>query len=79
MYKRQAEDGIMGPRTAQLAEALEQSGQQWYAARQILRLRDAFYRDLAARRPSMQVFLNGWRNRVKALGQYLGELEREEN
>ncbi|MEG6593896.1 hypothetical protein V6C16_13145, partial [Desulfovibrio sp. 1188_IL3213] len=40
---------------------------------------DAFYRDLAARRPSMQVFLNGWRNRVKALGQYLAELEREEN
>jgi len=78
-YAPIAEDGIMGPRTAQLAEALEQSGQQWYAARQILRLRDAFYRDLAARRPSMQVFLNGWRNRVKALGQYLGELEREEN
>lgn len=78
-YAPIAEDGIMGPRTAQLAEALEQSGQQWYAARQILRLRDAFYRDLAARHPSMQVFLNGWRNRVKALGQYLGELEREEN
>ena len=78
-YAPIAEDGIMGPRTAQLAEALEQIGQQWYAARQILRLRDAFYRDLAARRPSMQVFLNGWRNRVKALGQYLGELEREEN
>ena len=78
-YAAIAEDGIMGPRTTQLAEALEQSGQHWYAARQMLRLRDVFYRDLAARRPSMQVFLNGWRNRVKALGQYLAELEREEN
>ncbi len=74
-----AEDGISGPRTAELAEALESANLQWFAARQILRLRDAFYRDLAARRPSLKVFLEGWRNRVKALAQYLGELEREAN
>ena len=73
-----AEDGVMGPRTGQLAEALEQSGKHWFAARQVLRLRDTFYRDLAARRPSLQVFLAGWRNRVKALNQYLAELERED-
>ena len=73
-----AEDGVMGPRTGQLAEALEQGGKHWFAARQVLRLRDTFYRDLAARRPSMQVFLAGWRNRVKALNQYLAELERED-
>lgn len=74
-----AEDGVSGPRTAELAEALEAANQHWFAARQVLRLRDAFYRNLAARRPSMKVFLAGWRNRVKALAQYLAELEREEN
>lgn len=74
-----AEDGISGPRTAELAEALESANLHWFAARQVLRLRDAFYRDLAARRPSLKVFLEGWRNRVKALAQYLAELEREAN
>ncbi len=78
-YAAIAEDGVMGPRTAQLAEALEQVGKHWFAARQILRLRDTFYRDLAARRPSMQVFLAGWRNRVKGMNQYLAELEREDS
>ncbi len=78
-YAAIAEDGVMGPRTAQLAEALEQGGKHWFAARQTLRLRDTFYRDLAARRPSMQVFLAGWRNRVKAMNQYLAELEREDS
>ena len=74
-----AEDGISGSLTAELAEALESANLHWFAARQILRLRDAFYRDLAARRPSLKVFLNGWRNRVKALIQYLADLEREAN
>lgn len=50
----------------------------WFAARQVLRLRDAFYRDLAAKRPSLKVFLEGWRNRVKALSQYLAELEQRQ-
>ena len=76
-YTSIAEDGVSGPRTAELAEALEAANLHWFAARQILRLRDAFYRDLAARRPSLKVFLEGWRNRVKALGQHLAELERE--
>ena len=76
-YTSIAEDGVSGPRTAELAEALEAANLPWFAARQILRLRDAFYRDLAARRPSLKVFLEGWRNRVKALSQYLAELERE--
>jgi len=74
-----AEDGVCGSRTAELAEALETANLHWFAARQVLRLRDAFYRNLAARRPSMKVFLDGWRNRVKALAQYLADLEREEN
>ena len=78
-YAPIAEDGIAGSRTAELAEALESANLQWFAARQILRLRDAFYRDLAARRPSLKVFLDGWRNRVKALAQYLADLEREAN
>ena len=78
-YAPSAEDGIAGPRTRELAEALEAANLHWFAARQALRLRDAFYRDLAARRPSMKVFLNGWRNRVRALAQYLADLEREAN
>ena len=78
-YTPIAEDGIPGSRTTELAEALESTNLHWFAARQILRLRDAFYRDLAARRPSLKVFLDGWRNRVKALAQYLADLEREAN
>ena len=78
-YHPIAEDGISGALTAELAEALESANLHWFAARQILRLRDAFYRDLAARRTSLKVFLNGWRNRVKAMSQYLADLEREAN
>lgn len=76
-YSPIAEDGLAGPRTRELAEALAEAGLDYFAARQVLRLRDAFYRDLAARRPSMKVFLTGWRNRVKSLGQHLANLERE--
>lgn len=76
-YTPIAEDGIMGPRSGELAEALREAGLEFFVARRSLRLRDAFYRDLAARRPSMKIFLTGWRNRVKALAHYLAELERE--
>jgi len=72
-----AGDGLMGPRTRELADALAETGLDWFAARQSLRLRETFYRDLAARRPSMKVFLEGWRRRVRALARYLAELERE--
>ena len=76
-YSPIAEDGIMGPDTRELANALADVHLDWYAARSSLRLRDAFYRRLAAFRPSMKVFLTGWRNRVKALHQHLADLERE--
>lgn len=72
-----AEDGLMGPRTRELAAALAEVDLAYRAARQSLRRREAFYRDLAARRPSMKAFLKGWRNRVSALADYLAELERE--
>lgn len=75
-YSPIAEDGIMGPRTRELAEALTGAHLDFYAARLSLRLRETFYRDLAARRPSMKAFLPGWRNRARALAQYLEELER---
>ena len=71
------EDGLMGPLTLEMARTMAESDLHDYTARQVLRQRDAFYRELAARRPSMQVFLRGWRNRVAALGQYLARLERE--
>ena len=76
-YAPIAEDGIMGPDTRELAGALAEVHLDWYAARAGLRLRDAFYRRLAATRPSMKVFLAGWRKRVKALHQHLADLERE--
>ena len=75
-YSPIAGDGIMGPRTRELAEALAGAHLDFYAARLSLRLREIFYRDLAARRPSMKAFLPGWRNRARALAQYLAELER---
>lgn len=75
-YSPIAEDGIMGPRTRELAEALAGAHLDFYAARLSLRLRETFYRDLASRRPSMKAFLPGWRNRARALAQYLAELER---
>lgn len=75
-YSPIAEDGVMGPRTQELAEALAAAHLDFYAARLSLRLRETFYRDLAARRPSMRVFLAGWRNRARSLAQYLAELER---
>lgn len=71
-----AEDGLMGPRTRELAQALEEFDLAFRAARQALRRREAFYRELAARRPSMKAFLQGWRNRVAALADYLAGLER---
>ncbi|MBQ3060256.1 MAG: hypothetical protein IJD16_08105 [Desulfovibrio sp.] len=77
-YSPISEDGRMGPGTQTLAKALADSGLDYFAARQSLRLRETFYRDLAARRPSMQAFLQGWRNRTRALGRYLAELQREE-
>lgn len=78
-YAPIAEDGVPGPRTCDLAAALADANLHWFAARQALRLREAFYVDLARRRPSLRVFLQGWRNRVHALVQYLADLEREEN
>ena len=71
-----AEDGVMGPKTRELAEALAGVDLAFRAARESLRLRETFYRDLAVRRPSMKAFLQGWRNRVAGLVSYLGELER---
>ncbi|MBQ4566788.1 MAG: hypothetical protein IJA79_01515 [Desulfovibrio sp.] len=75
-YSPIAEDGQMGPRTRELAEALAEARLDYYAARQSLRLREHFYRDLAARRPSMKAFLPGWRNRLRGLADYLAQLER---
>lgn len=75
-YSPIREDGLMGAQTRELAEALAEAHLDYYAARQSLRLRETFYRDLAARRPSMKAFLAGWRNRLRDLADYLGKLER---
>jgi lysozyme family protein len=37
------------------------------AASQFVGLRESFYKDLAARRPTMQKFLHGWLNRMASL------------
>ena len=77
VFEPLAEDGVMGPKTRATAQAVADIDADFYSARESLRQRDAFYRQLAARRPSMRAFLTGWRNRVKAMGDYLAQLERE--
>lgn len=74
-----AEDGRMGPKSIDLAQALAAVNLDWYTARLTLRLRATFYRNLAARRKELKVFLPGWLNRVTDLGRYLAALERENN
>ncbi|MEG2173822.1 MAG: hypothetical protein RRY29_11295, partial [Desulfovibrionaceae bacterium] len=72
-----AEDGINGVKTQDMADALEVSNLAFYAARQILRLREKFYRELVQRRADLKPFLQGWQNRCVALGNYLAQVERE--
>ncbi len=72
-----AEDGRMGPRSIELARALAAVNLDWLTARAALRLRRAFYRSLAARRPDLKVFLAGWLNRANALENHLARQERE--
>lgn len=73
-----AADGINGPKSQNLAEAIAQSNLDFYTARHCIRLRETFYRELAQRRPDLKVFLKGWQNRCTALLNYLAQWEREE-
>ena len=61
-------DGDFGPATQKAAEACD-LGSTIIAYCDI---REAFYRNLAQRRPQMQVFLKGWLNRLNALRQEVG-------
>lgn len=76
-YEAIAEDGICGPKTIELAEALAETNLDFYTARQCIGVREKFYRDLAQRRPNLKVFLKGWQNRCKDLLNYLATIERE--
>jgi len=76
-YESIAEDGICGSKTIELAEALAKANLDFYTARQCIGLREKFYRELAARRTSLKVFLGGWQNRCKNLFNYLATIERE--
>ena len=75
-YSPIAEDGLAGKKTAELAEMLHHYELAFFTARHLLRARARFYRELAARRPAMQVFLKGWLARVEALNQMLAAEER---
>lgn len=72
-----AEDGLCGPRTLELAQALGEVGLAAYTARACVRARQDLYRSIVRGNPSLQVFLQGWRNRCAALLDFLAELERE--
>lgn len=63
-----AVDGGFGPQTRAAVEACDPGAAMIaYCDR-----REAFYRDLVARRPPMQVFLKGWLNRLNALRSEIG-------
>lgn len=72
-----AEDAINGPKTQDMAAALAQFDLHFYAARQAVRLREKFYRELVQRRADLKPFLKGWQNRCTALLNHLAQLERE--
>lgn len=72
-----AEDGINGPKSQELAAALALGNLDFYTARQAVRLREKFYRELVQRRADLKPFLKGWQNRCTALLNYLAQLERE--
>ncbi|WP_437727120.1 glycoside hydrolase family 108 protein [Sorangium sp. So ce861] len=62
---RVAVDGVLGPQTLG-ALAAQQAAVPALVADYLAR-RGRFYRDLAARRPSLGVFLSGWQRRLDAL------------
>lgn len=72
-----AEDAINGAKTQEMAAALAESTLEFYTARQAVRLREKFYRELVQRRADLKPFLKGWQNRCTALLNYLAQLERE--
>lgn len=72
-----AEDGCLGMRTRELAQALDEANLASYTARRLVHLREKFYQRLASSRPSMSVFLQGWRKRCHALLDYVAQKERE--
>lgn len=72
-----AEDAINGVKTQDMAAALSESSLEFYTARQAVRLREKFYRELVQRRTDLKPFLKGWQNRCTALLNYLAQLERE--
>lgn len=72
-----AEDGCLGTRTRELAQALGEADLAAYTARHCIRLREKFYQRLASSRPSMKVFLQGWLKRSRALLHHIAQKERE--
>lgn len=61
-------DGDFGPKTRAAAASCDLGGTIIAYCDQ----REAFYRDLAARRPNMKRFLNGWLNRLNSLRAEVG-------
>ena len=60
-------DGIMGPATR---KAMQQADTEKIIM-SMLDQREQFYRDLVAAKPSQEVFLKGWLNRVTGLRRYV--------
>jgi lysozyme family protein len=61
-------DGDFGPATQKAAQSCDLGS----AIVAYCDIREAFYRNLAERKPQMQVFLKGWLNRLNALRREVG-------
>lgn len=61
-------DGDFGPGTARSVSSISDPRE---VCKKFLDAREAFYKNLVAKRPSMNVFLNGWLNRISSLRYWL--------
>lgn len=64
----------LGPLTRRFSNELAESGQQLNLCKAYLDAREAWYRRLAAAKPSSQVFLKGWLNRTNDMRDYYPRL-----
>lgn len=72
-----AVDGLIGSKTRERAMQIGK-GSDLSLALSLIEFREAFYNDLADRKPSNKVFLKGWLNRTTDLRKYLSALALKE-
>lgn len=62
------EDGVIGPKTI---AAIKAKGEPAFLS-QYLAIAKKGYEDLVAKRPDLEVFLKGWKNRIDHISDYVG-------